>query len=159
MAVSQAAPSAQYGAPPPPPSGGPRAPAGSTYQLASDGFDGRAYSGVIRSDGRWVPCAADNQDWEDYQTWLAADPVNNKPSPWLSLDNGGTQIVLQQDEVPVGSMFDSLPPPEETSAQSEAAGPPMPGAPMPPPPAPASTTVTRQTTTTAHRSPADDKKD
>jgi hypothetical protein len=77
------------------------------YQHASDAHSGQAYSGVVRADGRWCPCAAGNTDWADYQTWAATAP--NVADPYKSPVDGGVAIVLQTDEVAVGSMIDSLP--------------------------------------------------
>jgi hypothetical protein len=80
------------------------------FQLASDGFWGEAFSGVIKSDGSWCPCAfhpAGQSDWHDYMDWYAQ---GNKADPWLSPADGGYLIVLKPGEIAVGSMFDSLPP-------------------------------------------------
>jgi hypothetical protein len=80
------------------------------FQLASDGFWGEAFSGVIKSDGTWCPCAfhpAGQSDWHDYMAWYAQ---GNKADPWLSPADGGYEIVLKPGEIAVGSMFDSLPP-------------------------------------------------
>lgn len=82
------------------------------YQLPSDGHDGRAYSGVIKSDGTWVPCEAGNEDWEEYQKWVndpKADPPN-RPDPYRSPRDGGVTIKLAEGQEAVGCMLDSLPP-------------------------------------------------
>lgn len=81
------------------------------YQHASDYIPGMGpFSGVIRSsDGKWIACqaVADSQDWADYLTW--AETPGNVPDPYLHPDQGGVTIVLQPEEVPVGTMCDSLP--------------------------------------------------
>lgn len=79
----------------------------SAYQHASDSHGGQAYSGVVRADGRWVACMAGSQDWLDYQAWVAIEP--NITDVYTAPADGGVAIVLQQDEVAVGSMLDSLP--------------------------------------------------
>ena len=86
------------------------------YQLASDGYDGVARSGVIRADGKWIPCEAGNPDWHEYCDWLAASEDNN-PAPFRSPEDGGMVIKLDPNQSAVGSMLDSiekedLPPPE-----------------------------------------------
>jgi len=107
------------------------------YQLPSDGFDGRAYSGVIKSDGTWVPCEADNEDWQEYEKWVndpKADPPN-KPDPYRSPADGGVAIKLKEGEEAVGCMVDSLPP-EPATKPPEQMGPPAPppAQHVPPPP-------------------------
>jgi hypothetical protein len=81
------------------------------YQLASDGVAGRPYSGVIKSDGTWVPCEADNEDWKQYVEW-AGDYSDNHPDPYRHPSQGGVKIVRKEGQVPVGAMLDSLPPEE-----------------------------------------------
>jgi hypothetical protein len=87
------------------------------YQLPSDGFDGTARSGVIRSDGKWIPAEAGNPDWYEYVKWLEESPDNN-PDPFLSPDDGGVEIKLEDNQSAVGSMIPSvreldMPPPVE----------------------------------------------
>lgn len=87
------------------------------YQLASDGYDGVARSGVIRGDGKWIPCEAGNPDWYEYVKWLEASPDNN-PEPWRRVEHGGLAIKLEDDQSAVGAMLDSvempdMPPPVE----------------------------------------------
>lgn len=78
------------------------------YQHASDFIpDHPPFSGVIMG-GKWVPVAADNEDWQAYLEWAAADPAN-VPDPWLPLSQGGIAIVLEEGQVAVGVMLDSLP--------------------------------------------------
>jgi len=79
------------------------------YQLPSDGVGGRPYSGVIKSDGTWVPCAADNEDWDEYVEW-AGDYSKNHPDPYRSPADGGVAIKLAEGQVAVGAMLDSMPP-------------------------------------------------
>jgi hypothetical protein len=88
------------------------------YQHASDSVKGMPpYSGVIRADGRWVPCAAGNEDWAEYLEW--AKDEKNQPDPYRSPEEGGVVIKLQEGEVAVGSMLDSMPPePEPTPVVS-----------------------------------------
>jgi hypothetical protein len=85
----------------------------SKYQLPSDGYDRQARSGVIRSDGKWIACAADSKDWDEYEAWLKEDPEKNRPDPYRSPEDGGVVIKLEKDQVPVGVMLNSLLPPEE----------------------------------------------
>jgi hypothetical protein len=88
------------------------------YQHASDYVSGQPpYSGVIRADGKWVACAADSQDWTDYLTW--AETEGNVPDPYLNPAQGGVKIVLEEGQVPYGSMLDSLPPEEGGSPIEE----------------------------------------
>lgn len=87
------------------------------YQLPSDAFDGVARSGVIRGDGKWIPCEAGNPDWYEYVKWLEASPDNN-PEPFRRVEHGGVAIKLEDDQSAVGSMVDSveqldMPPPAE----------------------------------------------
>lgn len=80
------------------------------YQLASDGFWGNAYSGVIRTaDGAWCPCEYGNADWQGYMDWFAQS-LSNRADPWRSPADGGVAIVLKPGQEAVGSMLDSLPP-------------------------------------------------
>jgi len=83
------------------------------YQLAWDGYDGMAFSGVIKADGTWVPCAAENTDWDAYQTWVGDKTASppNKPDPWRAPADGGVAIKLAEGQEAVGSMLYSLPPP------------------------------------------------
>src|SRR5262245_3307119 len=85
------------------------------YQLPSDGVNGRPYSGVIKSDGTWVPCAAENEDWDAYVEW-AGDYSKNKPDPYRSPADGGVAIKLAEGQEAVGAMLDSLPPEPEPAA-------------------------------------------
>src|SRR5262245_30175901 len=94
------------------------------YQLPSDGVNGRPYSGVIKSDGTWVPCAADNEDWDAYVEWVG-DYSKNHPDPYRAPADGGVAIKLKEGEVAVGAMLDSLPPP---SANTAPVDPPAPSA-------------------------------
>jgi hypothetical protein len=107
------------------------------YQLASDGFDGKAYSGVIRG-GKFIACAAGSEEWDKYVKWLHEDKdPPNEPAPYLSPKHGGAVIKLEKGEVPVGTMLDSLPPDyfEKLAAeQAKAAGAPAPHAPPHAPP-------------------------
>lgn len=82
----------------------------SLYQHASDWIPGTPspFSGVIRSDGKWVACAAESQDWEDYLEWASAE--GNVVDPYLSPAAGGVTIVLGEGEVAYGAMLGSLPP-------------------------------------------------
>lgn len=82
-----------------------------TYQHASDAIPGYPpYSGVIRvADGKFIACAANSQDWQEYLTWAAADPAN-VPDPFLSPNAGGVAIVPAPDQPVYGSMLESLPP-------------------------------------------------
>lgn len=114
--------------------------AGKAYQLASDGYWGLAFSGVIKADGTWVPCADDHGDWNAYMDWFAQ---GNRADPWLPLADGGVKIVLKEGEVAVGSMLDSLPPEEGGNPMSAASAVPAaflpapkeaPAAPAPMPP-------------------------
>ena len=77
------------------------------YQLASDGYDGVAYSGVIRSDGKWVPAEAGNPDWHEYCDWLH-ESEDNVPAPFRSVRDGGLAIKLEPNQSAVGSMLDSV---------------------------------------------------
>jgi hypothetical protein len=90
---------------------------GALYQTASDGFDGTGdgvfdmHSGVIKSDGTWVACAAPShsmygQDWADYLAWVEA---GNVPDPYLAPADGGYAITLREGEVAYGSMLNSMP--------------------------------------------------
>jgi hypothetical protein len=74
------------------------------YQLAHDGFDERAYSGVLRG-GKFIPCEANSKEWDDYMKWFAE---GNRPDPWRSPVHGGQAISPDKDEVVVGSMFYSI---------------------------------------------------
>ena len=106
------------------------------YQLAHDGFDGKAFSGVIKADGTWVPCMADCKDWDEYVKWVSdpkADPPH-VPDPWKSPEDGGVAIKLTEDEVAVGSMLMSLPVHKE--APPAHTPPPAHVPPSPPPAAP-----------------------
>jgi hypothetical protein len=80
------------------------------YQHASDAVDGNPYSGVIRADGKWIACAGGSQDWADYLTWAGTE--GNVADPYLHPAQGGVKIVLEEGQVPVGSMLNSLPPEE-----------------------------------------------
>lgn len=97
------------------------------YQLAWDGFEGRAYSGVIKSDGTWVPCAADNDDWAEYEEWLGEDKdPPNRPDAWRSPDEGGVVLKLAKDQIAIGSMLHSLAParhPSPPAAQHQSVPP------------------------------------
>jgi hypothetical protein len=78
------------------------------YQYASDYTPGYPpSSGVIRADGKWVACAADSPDWDAYVEWAKTE--GNVPDPYKHPDAGGVAIVLEEGEVPVGVMLDSLP--------------------------------------------------
>lgn len=77
------------------------------YQLASDGYDGTARSGVIRDDGKWIPAEAGNPDWYEYVAWLEESPDNN-PDGYRSVANGGVAIKLEENQSAVGAMLDSL---------------------------------------------------
>lgn len=107
--------------------------AGKQFQLASDGFWQVAYSGVIKSDGTWCPCAHGNEDWQDYMDWYGQS-VDNRADPWLSPADGGVAIKLKEGEVPVGTMFDSLPP-DWQPAPVKADAPPKTQVAVAPPPA------------------------
>jgi hypothetical protein len=80
------------------------------YQHASDAVGGMPYSGVIRADGKWVACASDSTDWTDYLTWAGTE--GNVVDPYLHPAQGGVKIVLEEGQVPVGVMLNSLPPEE-----------------------------------------------
>jgi hypothetical protein len=81
------------------------------YQHASDWIPGYPpFSGVIRvSDGKFIACAANSQEWQEYLDWAAADPAN-VPDPFLSPNAGGVAIVPAEDQPVYGSMLESLPP-------------------------------------------------
>jgi hypothetical protein len=82
------------------------------YQHASDWIPGvpTPFSGVIRvADGKWIACAADSPEWEEYLTWAATDPAN-VPDPYLAPAAGGVTVVPAQDEVLYGAAVESLPP-------------------------------------------------
>lgn len=78
------------------------------YQLASDGYDGTARSGVIRDDGKWIPAEAGNPDWYEYIAWLE-ESVDNHPDGYRSVKDGGLEILLEENQSAVGSMLDSMP--------------------------------------------------
>ena len=81
------------------------------YQHASDYTPGSPpYSGVIRADGKWVACAADSPDWDEYLEWAKTE--GNVPDPYLHPSQGGVAIVLEEGQVPYGVMLDSIPPEE-----------------------------------------------
>jgi hypothetical protein len=95
------------------------------YQLPSDGFDHHAYSGVIKSDGTWIPCEHDNEDWAKYEAWLAEDKQPpNVPDVYRSPADGGVTIKLKKDQVPVGVMLDSLSPEDYAKAVAAEHAPP-----------------------------------
>lgn len=103
------------------------------YQLASDGYDGVARSGVIRSDGKWVPCEAGNPDWHEYCDWVAASDDNN-PAPFRAPRDGGVAIKLDPNQSAVGSMRDSVddddmpqppPPPRRVPHRADLYNPPV----------------------------------
>jgi hypothetical protein len=82
------------------------------YQHASDWIPGveTPYSGVIKTDdGKWVACQAtrESQAWTDYLAWAAIE--GNIVDPYLAPEAGGVAIVLDPEQVAVGSMLDSLP--------------------------------------------------
>jgi hypothetical protein len=82
-----------------------------TYQHASDWIPGYPpFSGVIRvSDGKFIACAANSAEWQEYLDWAAADPANI-PDPFLSPNAGGVAIVPAEDQLVYGSMLESIPP-------------------------------------------------
>lgn len=102
MATSHAAP--RY-------PGSDQAPGSAEYQLASDGYDGVARSGVIRKDGKWVPAEAGNPDWYAYCQWLHESEDNN-PAPFASPRDGGIAIKLEPNQSAIGSMLDSVDDPD-----------------------------------------------
>ena len=85
----------------------PREGTSAEYQLASDGYDGSARSGVIRADGKWVPAEAGNPDWYAYMQWLREDE-ENRPAPYASPRDGGVAIKLEPNQSAVGVMKDSI---------------------------------------------------
>jgi len=93
------------------------------YQLAHDGFDGRAYSGVI-SGGKFIACAHGSQEWADYVKWVGE---GNKPDPWRSPEDGGQALSVGEGDLVVGSMLYSIkgydpdltPPPPESAHWSK----------------------------------------
>lgn len=84
-----------------------RGPRSAEYQLASDGYDGSARSGVIRQDGKWIPAEAGNPDWYAYMQWLREDE-DNRPAPYASPKDGGIAIRLAPNQSAVGVMKDSI---------------------------------------------------
>lgn len=80
------------------------------YQHASDWIPGTTtpYSGVIRTaDGKFIACAADSPEWQEYLTWAATE--GNVPDPFLSPNAGGVAIVPVEDQPVYGSMLESIP--------------------------------------------------
>jgi len=77
------------------------------YQLAADAYEGKPYSGVIRDDGKWIPCEAGNGDWYEYLDWVHADE-KNRPDPFKSVEDGGIEIKLVEHQKAVGSMVRSV---------------------------------------------------
>jgi len=100
------------------------------YQHASDAVAGMPpFSGVIRSDGKWVANMATSEDWEEYLDW--ARDGKNHPDPYKSPSDGGVVIKLEEGQVAYGAMLDSLPPEPTTGSE-----PPKPAQAPPPPSAP-----------------------
>ena len=48
-----------------------------TYKITNS-FELGTQTGVLRSDGAWIPLAPDNTDYQEYLAWLAE---GNEPLP------------------------------------------------------------------------------
>jgi len=83
----------------------------SEYQHASDFMYGKPpYSGVIRTaDGKFIAnqAVSESPDWQAYLDWAAIE--GNVADPYLAPEAGGVALVLEEGEVPVGTMLDSMP--------------------------------------------------